>query len=886
MHPDNNAAQHHTVFLKDYRPYPFRAEKIKLFFDLFDEEVVVTAETLFSSIETNSNQPLILNGENLELLSLHIDGEPLPQDRYKLTEHQLVLDRLPETFTLRAVTRIYPNRNTTLEGLYRSGSMFCTQCEAEGFRTITFFPDRPDVLCRFSTTIAANRKKFPVLLSNGNCIERGRLDGERHLAVYEDPFPKPSYLFALVAGDLGKIEDRFLTMSGRQVLLQIYTHHHHLDKCGHAMCSLKKAMRWDEETFGLEYDLDQYMIVAVDDFNMGAMENKGLNIFNSKYILCRPDTATDHDYQAIEAVIAHEYFHNWTGNRVTCRDWFQLSLKEGLTVFRDQQFSGDATSNSVQRIEDVRLLRNTQFQEDASPMAHPVRPDAYMEIDNFYTVTVYEKGAELIRMLHTMLGRELFCQGLRLYLGRHDGQAATVEDFVHAMAEVSQRDLKQFGRWYTQSGTPRLTVTDGFDPSDGTYILTIRQECPSTPGQEVKEPFHIPIAVGLLDCRGKALPKEVESETECGKDSFLIELTQKEETYTFSGLAEKPVPSLLRNFSAPVIVHYSYDLDTLCFLFERDQDPFNRWEAGQRLMTRCLLDLVACFQEDREPYLATEIEKAFRAILTKRLPEDLAFASQLLILPSEEYLAYQMQVIDVEGIHEARTFMRRSLALALEPLFLRLFEDLKPDTPYRYDATQAGLRQLKNLCLSYLAEKEEDDIFHLLETRLRESDNMTDEIAALKELAHRPSPAREKVLGDFYTKWSQDQLVLDKWLTIQATAPLPDTLTEVRKLMRHPSFSITNPNRVRALIGSFCKGNPVNFHRKSGDGYDFLIEQVLVLDPINSQIAARLLTSLSRWQRYDEERQALMRSALEQVIAQPTLSRHCYEVAVKSLGRN
>jgi aminopeptidase N len=886
MHPDNNAAPHQTVFLKEYRPYPFRAEKIKLFFDLFDEEVVVTAETLFSSIETNGDQPLILNGEKLELLSLHIDGAPLSPDQYKLTENQLVLGRIPKTFTLRVVTRIYPNRNTTLEGLYRSGSMFCTQCEAEGFRTITFFPDRPDVLCRFTTTIAADRKKYPVLLSNGNCTERGSLNGERHFAVYEDPFPKPSYLFALVAGDLGKIEDRFLTISGRKVLLQIYTHHHHLDKCGHAMHSLKKAMRWDEETFGLEYDLDQYMIVAVDDFNMGAMENKGLNIFNSKYVLCRPDTATDHDYQAIEAVIAHEYFHNWTGNRVTCRDWFQLSLKEGLTVFRDQQFSGDATSNAVQRIEDVRLLRNTQFQEDASPMAHPVRPDAYMEINNFYTVTVYEKGAELIRMLHTLLGRELFRQGLKLYLERYDGQAATVEDFVQAMAEVSKRDLKQFSRWYTQAGTPRLKVTDGFHPSDWTYTLTIRQECPPTPGQDAKEPLHIPIAVGLLDCRGNALPKETGSETECGKDTFLIELKEKEQTFTFSGLAEKPIPSLLRNFSAPVIVHYPYDFDTLSFLFERDQDPFNRWEAGQRLMTRCLLDLIACFREGRELHLAPEIEKAFRTILTERLPRDLALASQLLVLPSEEYLADQMQVIDVEGIHEARTFMRRSLALAMAPLFLRLFEELKPDTPYRYDAAQAGLRQFKNLCLSYLAEKEENDTFRLLETRLRETDNMTDGIAALKELAHRRSPAREKVLEDFYTKWRQEQLVLDKWLAIQATAPLSDTLTAVRKLMQHPSFSIINPNRVRALIGSFCKGNPVNFHQKSGDGYRFLVEQVLVLDPLNSQIASRLLTSLSRWQRYDEERQALMRCALEKIITQPHLSRDCYEIAAKSLGRN
>jgi len=875
---------HRTVYLKDYRPFPFAAKNIRLFFELFEEETLVTAVTDFErKAKIEKDLPLRLDGEKLELLEVRLNGNTLSEGGYRTEGHQLVIDAVPDAFTLKIKTRIFPQRNTALEGLYKSGSMFCTQCEAEGFRTITFFPDRPDVLCRYTTRIAADRDKYPVLLANGNCVEKGELPEGRHYAVWEDPFPKPSYLFALIAGNLGKIEDRFRTQSGRDILLQIYTHHHHLDKCGHAMRSLQKAMRWDEETYGLEYDLDQYMIVAVDDFNMGAMENKGLNVFNSKYVLCRPDTATDADYEAIEAVIAHEYFHNWTGNRVTCRDWFQLSLKEGLTVFRDQQFSGDATSPAVKRIDDVRMLRNTQYQEDASPMAHPVRPDAYMEINNFYTVTVYEKGAELIRMLHTLLGKELFRRGLRLYLTRHDGEAATVEDFVGAMAEVSGRDLAQFSRWYTQAGTPTLTVTDGFEEATGTYILTIRQQCPPTPGQEIKDPFHIPVATGLLDCRGNALQAGVAKEAECGGHTYLLELTEQEQSFTFNDLAEKPVPSLLRNFSAPVILNYAYDRDTLCFLFERDPDPFNRWEAGQRLMTGCLLDLVASFREGRELSLTPEIDEAFRAILTERLPEDLAFAGQLLVLPSEEYLAEQMAVIDVEGIHTARRFLRRALARALEADFLLLYERLQPDSPYRYDAGQAGMRQLKNLCLSYLAEKEDDPTFALLEERFRQADNMTDAVAALRELAHRPAPAREKVLEDFQAKWQGEQLVLDKWLAIQATAPLPDTLERVRSLMGHPAFSMSNPNRVRALIGSFCKGNPINFHRQDGEGYSFLAEQVLALDSVNSQIAARLLTSLSRWQRYDEHRRKLMRSALEKVMALPGLSRDCFEIASKSL---
>ena len=881
---DHNSRPHRSVFLHDYRPFPFKLEGIDLRFDLFEEETRVTSKTRFHRTTEHRGEPLQLYGKRLELLAIRLDGQPLAPDRYRLSEHMLTIDRVPASFGLEIETRIFPQKNTALEGLYKSAGMFCTQCEAEGFRAITYYPDRPDVLSPFTTRIIADRKLYPVLLANGNCIETGRLDDDRHYAVWEDPFLKPSYLFALVAGNLGKIEDTFRTISGRDILLQIYTHHHHLDKCDHAMRSLKKAMRWDEEVYGLEYDLNQYMIVAVDDFNMGAMENKGLNVFNSKYVLCRPDTATDQDYEAIEAVIGHEYFHNWTGNRVTCRDWFQLSLKEGLTVFRDQQFSGDMTSPAVKRIDDVRLLRNNQFPEDAGPMAHPVRPDSYIEINNFYTVTVYEKGAEVIRMLHTLLGQQLFREGLRLYLQRHDGKAATVEDFVQAMADVSGRDLSQFKRWYTQAGTPKISVRDDYDPATATYTLTIRQSCPPTPNQQDKQPFHIPIAMGLLTGNGTPLRPQLAGAGNCDEPSCLLELSGEEQSFVFSGVPERPVPSLLRNFSAPVIVDYPYSKGALAFLFEYDADPFNRWEAGQRLMTDCLLQLIEACRQGAELKVPQQMIEVFDQLLTNRQPEDHAFAALLLSLPSEEYLAEQMPVIDVEAVHRARRFLRKTLAEALEARFTELFLKLRPDTPYRYDPEQAGIRQLRNLCLSFLAAGETERSHARCRQQFEEADNMTDCIAALRELCHRRTPSREQALQAFYEKWRQEPLVLDKWLALQATAPLEDTLNRVRDLMQHPSFSINNPNRVRALLGSFSRGNPLCFHEKSGAGYRFLADQVLTLDPLNSQIAARLLTALSRWHRYDGERQALMRAELQRILASKGLSRDCYEVASKSLG--
>ncbi|MHB1016170.1 MAG: aminopeptidase N, partial [Desulfurivibrionaceae bacterium] len=653
-------AQPKTILLADYRPPAYLIEEVALDVDLFEERARVCSRLVCRRNGPAAPEaPLVLQGRKLVLKALAIDGIPLTPEQYRLDEETLTIPSVPERFVLGVETELYPQNNTSLDGLYRSSGNFCTQCEAEGFRKITYFLDRPDVLARYEVTIRAEQKRYPVLLANGNRVEAGELPQGRHYARWQDPFPKPSYLFAMVAGNLVKIADTFTTGSGRPVALEIYVQPHNRDKCGHAMASLKKAMAWDEETFGLEYDLDQYMIVAVDDFNMGAMENKGLNVFNSKYVLAQPDTATDGDYEGIEAVIGHEYFHNWTGNRVTCRDWFQLSLKEGLTVFRDQQFTGDQISAPVKRIHDVRLLRNVQFPEDNGPMAHPVRPDSYMEINNFYTVTIYEKGAEIIRMLHTLLGEKLFRQGLALYLAQHDGQAATTDDFVQAMGEVSGRDLTQFKRWYTQAGTPRLVVQGEYDNQAQTYTLTLGQTTPATPGQPEKEPLHIPVALGLLDDQGCEIPllcPERQPEAERG----LFELRGAQETIRFSAVAQQPRLSILRNFSAPLKVEYACDNAELLFLFRHDQDPFNRWEAGQCLASRLLLGLVDDFRSNRALVLDQSFVAACARLLGEETGGDKAFLALLLALPSEEYLAEQMEVVDVEAIHAARTFARQT----------------------------------------------------------------------------------------------------------------------------------------------------------------------------------------------------------------------------------
>ncbi|MBI5556162.1 MAG: aminopeptidase N [Deltaproteobacteria bacterium] len=878
-----SADTHQLIYRKDYLPPPYLIDTVELHFSLGEKETVVISRLACRRNGASAaGLPLVLDGEELELLSVLLDGGILDPAEYESDQKSLTIHRVPETFQLEITTRIHPDKNTALEGLYRSGGNYCTQCEAQGFRKITYFPDRPDVMSRFTTTIEAERS-VPVLLANGNLMAAGEKGEGRHYATWRDPFPKPCYLFALVAGDLVRIADTHVTGSGRTIALHIYVQKHNSDRCGHAMRSLRKAMAWDEKFYGLEYDLDLFMIVAVDDFNMGAMENKGLNVFNSKYVLAKPQTATDDDYAGIEGVVAHEYFHNWTGNRVTCRDWFQLSLKEGLTVFRDQQFSADMGSAAVKRIHDVRALRNFQFVEDCGPMAHPVRPDAYIEINNFYTVTVYEKGAELIRMMHTMLGREGFRRGMDLYFARYDGQAVTCDDFIRAMEDGGGVDLGQFRNWYSQAGTPGLRVTRGYDPESSTCRLEVVQDCPPTPGQEKKEPFHIPLAVGLLDSQGRDMELCLQ-----GRDmgrSVVLDVKEKRQTFVFEQVREKPVPSLLRGFSAPVKLHYDYTGEELRFLLAHDSDPFNRWEAGQLLASRLLLRLVKDYRQGEEPLVDPGYVSVFRDLLSQAGSVEPAFLAELLTLPSEKYLGEQLEVIDVEAIHQSRLIVRRTLAALLKDSLLEIYHENNSLEPYRYDQRSAGKRRLKNTALAYLMLLDDPAMMDIGLRQFEQSGNMTDVLAALECIVYNADcPERKSVLVSFYSEWQKDTLVLDKWFSLQATAPLPDTLVQVKDLLNHPAFALKNPNKVRALIGAFCGGNQLCFHDKSGEGYRFLADQVLAVDRINHQIAARLLNPLSRWRRFDASRQTLMRRELERILAGKELSRDVYEVASKSLG--
>ncbi len=809
---------------------------------------------------------------------MRLNDKDLGAERYRVDDEGLTIFQVPDQFTLESEVLIKPQENTALEGLYKSGGMFCTQCEAEGFRKITWYLDRPDVMSRFTTTIVADRQRYPVLLSNGNPLENQSLDDGRHRVRWEDPFAKPAYLFALVAGDLRSIADQFTTASGREVALRIYVEPENIDKCDHAMVSLKNAMRWDEERYGREYDLDIYMIVAVNDFNMGAMENKGLNIFNSKYVLARPDTATDSDFQGIEGVIAHEYFHNWTGNRITCRDWFQLSLKEGLTVFRDQEFSADMGSRGVKRIEDVRMLRAHQFAEDASPMAHPVRPDSYMEINNFYTLTVYEKGAEVVRMQHNLLGAAGYRKATDLYFARHDGQAVTTDDFVACMAEAGGRDLQQFKRWYSQAGTPQLRVSGSYDEPSQSYTLTLEQSCPATPGQEQKLPLHIPLAVGLLDQQGRDIPLQLQGESKPQGSSRMLEMRQEVEQFTFINIARSPVPSLLRGLSAPVKIHFDYSDAELMFLTSHDSDGFNRWNAAQTLTQRIILGRVAA----PESSLPEGFVDAFRAALTDGTSDE-ALLAEVLTLPAESYLGEQMEVVDVAGIHQARQGLKRELARTLRGELLQRYQEGKAQREYSLDHASMARRSLTNLCLNYLMQLDEQEIRSFAVAQYHSADNMTDALAAITLLVDRPGEESAALLEDFYSRWKQDPLVLDKWFTLQAISSRSDALEQVKDLMAHPDFSITNPNRVRSLIGAFCSANPVRFHAADGAGYRFLADRVLELDPLNPQIASRMLRIMARWRRYDAGRQALMKAQLERIVASDGLSRDVYEIASKCL---
>ncbi|PNR00306.1 aminopeptidase N (plasmid) [Azospirillum argentinense] len=874
-----------AIRLQDYRPPAHLIDTVDLFFDLGEEVTTVRAQLGLRRNPARDDAaalPLTLDGQRLELVSVALNGQPLGDADYTVTPDHLTVHSVPETFTLETVVRIKPQENTALEGLYKSSGNFCTQCEAEGFRKITYFADRPDVMARYTTTITADKALYPVLLSNGNLIESGDLPDGRHRAVWEDPFPKPCYLFALVAGTLVHQEDRFRTASGRDVTLRIYVEPGNEDKVDHAMRSLIKSMRWDEEVFGLEYDLDIFNIVAVGDFNMGAMENKSLNVFNTKYILAKPETATDQDFLGIEAVVAHEYFHNWTGNRVTCRDWFQLSLKEGLTVFRDQEFSSDMNSRAVKRIADVQRLRTVQFPEDSGAMAHPVRPDSYVEINNFYTPTVYDKGSEVIRMYHTLLGPQGFRKGMDLYFQRHDGQAVTCDDFAAAMSDATGVDLTQFKRWYRQAGTPELDVTGAYDEAAKTYRLTVKQTVPPTPGQPVKEPMHIPLVMGLLGPDGADLPLRLTGEAEPAGTSRTLHITEAEQTFTFVDVPARPVPSLLRGFSAPVKLRADLTDGDLTFLMANDSDAFNRWEAGQTLATRLLLSLVADRQAGRELALPRSFIDAVGAVL-KDADQDPAFAAQALVLPTESYLGTQMEVIDPDAIHAVREFARRRLAEALRPGWLDTHRRNAGNEPFSVDAAAIGRRALKNLCLAYLMALEDEEALGLCLGQYHGAQAMTDVMAALQFLSNSNAPERDEAIASFYERWKGEALVVDKWFGVQATSHRPDALERVTALLAHPAFEIRNPNKVYALIGGFAGGNPVRFHDTSGAGYRFLADQVLRLDPMNPQVAARMVGPFSRLRRYDATRRALMKAELERIVATPGLSPDVFEVASKSL---
>ena len=876
---------HATIYRKDYTPPDYLVDTVDLRFELREETTRVHSRLTVRANPASGpgTGPLRLDGHRATLIGVTLDGAPLPENGYTMDGEGLTIPGVPPAFSLEVTTEIRPQDNTFLEGLYRSGGMYCTQCEAEGFRSITYFPDRPDVLAVYTVTIVADRKACPVLLSNGNLMDHGDLADGRHFAVWHDPFPKPCYLFALVAGDLHSHEGSFTTCGGRQVTLRIFVEERNRDKCAHALRSLQKAMRWDEETFGREYDLDLFMIVAVDDFNMGAMENKGLNIFNSRYVLAIPETATDDDFRAIEEVVGHEYFHNWTGNRITCRDWFQLSLKEGLTIYRDQEFSSDMESRGVKRISDVRVLRTHQFPEDGGPMAHPVRPDSYMEINNFYTATVYNKGAEIIRMMHALLGAEGFRRGMDLYFDRHDGQAVTVEDFVRAMEDGGGKDLGQFRRWYEQSGTPRLEAAGVYDPAARTFTLTLRQSCPPTPGQQEKKPFHIPLAMGLLDRQGREIPCTLAGEAASGPATRILEIRDTDEAFVFTGLSSEPLPALLRGFSAPVRISYPWSHDDLVLLMAHEKDPFCRWEAGQQLASRLILGLVADLQAGRELRLDPGFVAAFRETLTGG-GRDRAFLAEALTLPAEADLAESMDVVDPVAIHQARHFVRRNLAEQLRAEFLEVREQCRGNAPYAVEDGRAGERRLANLCLSYLMTLEEQEVINLCFRQFRSADNMTDVMGALAPLASCDCPERRMALDEFYATWQADRQVVDKWFSVQASSTLSGTLAEVTRLLEHPAFELTNPNRFRSLVGVFSQANQVRFHAADGSGYRFFGDQILRLIPVNPQVSARLLAPLTRWRRFDPARQALMLAELTRIKALPDLPRDVFEVVEKSLA--
>ncbi len=890
--------QAQTIYLKDYQAPAFLVDQVSLTFSLQPNATEVLSRIQYRRNPAASDPaaPLMLDGHNMELLSVLLDGKTLSSDDYQLHDHGLNISNIPDAFELEITTRINPQGNTALEGLYRSGGNYCTQCEAQGFRRITYYQDRPDVMAPFSVRIVADKQSNPVLLSNGNPIGQGELDNGMHWAEWHDPFIKPCYLFALVAGDLSSVEDHFTTMSGRDITLRIFTEEHHIHQCGHAMASLKRAMLWDEKRFDLEYDLDLFMIVAVDDFNMGAMENKGLNVFNSRLVFASPESATDGDYMAIEAVIGHEYFHNWTGNRITCRDWFQLSLKEGLTVFRDQEFTADTHSHAVKRIEDVRLLRTHQFAEDAGPMAHPIRPASYMEINNFYTVTVYEKGAEVVRLYQSLLGVDGFRRGMDLYFKRHDGQAVSTEDFLAAMADANNRDLSQMQQWYDQAGTPRLSVSMDYDADSKSCTLHCQQFSPAAhatgasdewddecSNESDKKPFLIPLELGLLLPDGTELQLQLAEEDEPQGTTITVLITEMQQSFSFINVTAKPLPSLLRGFSAPVELEYNYTLAEHAFLMSHDSDSFNRWAAAQALAMQTLLNMIS---DDSKP--TAIVSEAFAALLADE-ELDMALKAEALLLPSEADIAEACSKNAGEFfapalIHDARQQLRYFLASHLRTDLESHYQRLLPAQGMDDEAMQQ--RSLKNVCLSYLSVLNDEASTALVAEQFNTASNMTDQFAALSALSNCDCPERSAALSSFEQRWMDDANVMDKWFAVQATSSLPGTLAHVKALMAHEKFDMRNPNKVRALIGAFAMRNPARFHAVDGSGYTFVADQVLELDKLNPQVASRMVRALINWKRIEPVRSRLMYHQLQRIAASEALSPDVFEIVSKSLATN
>ena len=870
-----NEDMHTRIYRRDYSPSDFLVDAIDLCFELDPAETLVKAKMQIRrnpEVATGS-AALELHGDDLDFRAARLDGVSLDPSRLEYAPDYLRIRDVPDRFELETEVRIRPDENSKLMGLYTSSGALCTQCEAEGFRRITYYLDRPDVMARFTARIEADRAKYPVLLSNGNRVGAGELPDGRHWVQWEDPFPKPCYLFALVAGDLRCHHGTFKTASGRDVALEIWVEAENLDKCEHALASLQAAMQWDEETYGLEYDLDVYMIVAVNDFNMGAMENKGLNIFNSKYVLAKPSTATDDDYEGIESVVSHEYFHNWTGNRVTCRDWFQLTLKEGLTVFRDQEFSADMTSRAVQRIKDVSRLRAVQFAEDAGPLAHPIRPESYIEMNNFYTATVYEKGAEVVRLYQTLLGREGFRTGLRHYLETNDGCAVTCDDFREAMGEANGVDLSQIDRWYLQAGTPHVRAQGSWDESAGVYALTLSQSQRALPDQPEPSPLPIPIRLGLLGADGEDIPGTART----------LELTEAKQTFTFEQLSERPLVSLGRGFSAPIKLEVERSHEELAFLMAHDSDPFNRWEAGQRLAQGVLLGLVERVLEDQPLVLDEGLVEAFRKVLFD--PSlDGSIKALTLTLPSEELLAQELDVVDPDAVHRARRFAVRGLASALRDDLMRSYEEHAHGSE-AIDKTQIARRRIKNRALFYLVALEEPETTALAVEQFGAATGMTDYEAAFMSLIDMSLPEADRAISEFYERWRDEPLVLDKWFRMQAVSSVPGAFSRVVALSKHPDFNLANPNRARSLLYSFAAGNPVGFHRADGEAYRFVADQILELDAINPQVASRIVSSFNQWKRYEPGRSRRMKAELERIASRPGISKDVSEIVDRALER-